>query len=98
MKKIWNSCKKFSKNLKNSNFSQIFLNPCKKFKKNLKEIQKNSKKNLKIQIFRNKNSKIPKNLKNFQNFFENSFFIYSRLGGGGIVLLAYLNFKRFLSF
>ena len=52
----------------------------------------------KIQIFRNKNSKIPKNSKNFQNFFENSFFHLLAVGGGGIVLLAYLNFKRFLSF
>ena len=77
--------KNSQKILKNLNFSQIFFNPCKKFKKNLKEIQKNSKKNLKIQIFRNKNSKIPKNFKNFQIFFENSFFHLLAVGGHCII-------------
>jgi len=37
---ILKSCEKFSKNLKNPNFLQIFPNPCKKFKKKFKEMQK----------------------------------------------------------
>ena len=78
MKKNEILVKNFQKNLKNSNFSQNFLNPCKKFKKNLKKFKRNSKKskklqkNLKkfskiqkIQIFRNKNSQIQK----FSKFF-----------------------------
>ena len=62
----------------------------------------------KIQIFHKFVSTLAKNsknsnfsqqkFKNFQNFFKNSFFHLLAVGGGGIVLLAYLNFKRFLSF
>lgn len=44
MKKILNPVKKFKILIKNSNFSQDFLNPCKKFKKKFKKIQKKFKK------------------------------------------------------
>ena len=77
MKKNEILVKNFQKNLKNSNFSQNFLNPCKKFKKKFekskiqkefKKIQKNLKKNSKILKNSNFSQQKFKNSTNFQKF------------------------------
>lgn len=82
---IFKSCEKFSKNSKNSNFLQNFLNPCKKFKKKFKKnLKKNLKNFLKNPNFSQQKFTNSKKFQKFSNFFENSFFYLLAVGGGAL--------------